>query len=132
MHISFQSSFFALQLQDPIPTSLLKMNTDLVTKATKLFQLILKYIGVDPSDRITPISLDERIELVGKLYKQTLKRIELRDELFVQISKQTRNNPERYTTPNLCCSNIIFLFSCLVHQPLSFCLPGYSWSKHGS
>ena len=51
-------------------------------------------MGVDPSDRVTPTSLDERIELVGKLYKQTLKRIELRDELFVQISKQTRNNPE--------------------------------------
>ncbi|RVW78902.1 Kinesin-like protein KIN-14E [Vitis vinifera] len=37
----------------------------------------------------------ERIELVGKLYKQTLKRPELRDELFAQISKQTRNNPDR-------------------------------------
>lgn len=85
-------SFFPLQ--DSIPTSLLKINTDLVSKATKLFQTILKYMGVDPSDRVTPTSLDERIELVGKLYKQTLKRIELRDELFVQISKQTRNNPE--------------------------------------
>ena len=85
-------SFFPLQ--DSIPTSLLKINTDLVSQATKLFQTILKYMGVDPSDRVTPTSLDERIELVGKLYKQTLKRIELRDELFVQISKQTRNNPE--------------------------------------
>ncbi|PON82768.1 Kinesin-like protein [Trema orientale] len=81
--------------KDLIPTSLLKINTDLVSKATKLFQIILKYMGVDPSDRVTLTSLDERIELVGKLYKQTLKRIELRDELFVQISKQTRNNPER-------------------------------------
>ena len=53
-------------------------------------------MGVDSSDRVTPISLDERVELVGKLYKQSLKRTELRDELFVQISKQTRNNPERY------------------------------------
>lgn len=41
------------------------------------------------------ISLDERIELVAKLYKHTLKRSELRDELFAQISKQTRNNPDR-------------------------------------
>jgi len=55
-------------------------------------------MGIDPSDRVTPISLDERVELVGKLYKQSLKRPELRDELFVQISKQTRNNPERYAT----------------------------------
>lgn len=85
-------------LQDPIPTSLLKLNVDLVSRATKLFQIILKYMGIDSSDRTTPISLDERVELVGKLYKQNLKRPELRDELFVQISKQTRNNPERYET----------------------------------
>lgn len=83
-------------LQDPIPTSLLKINTDLVSRAAKLFQIILKYMGVDPSDRVTLVSLEERIELVAKLFKQTLKRTELRDELFVQISKQTRNNPDRY------------------------------------
>ncbi|TKY70209.1 Kinesin calmodulin-binding protein-like [Spatholobus suberectus] len=81
--------------KDPIPTSLLKLNGDLTSRATKLFQIILKYIGVDSSDRVTPLSLEERVELVGKLYKQSLKRSELRDELFVQISKQTRNNPER-------------------------------------
>ncbi|XP_074295481.1 kinesin-like protein KIN-14E [Silene latifolia] len=81
--------------KDPIPTSLLKISTDLVTRATKQFQTILKYMGVDSSDRVAPTSIDERIELVGKLYKHTLKRPELRDELFVQISKQTRNNPDR-------------------------------------
>lgn len=81
--------------KDPIPTSLLKINSDLVSRATKLFQVILKYMGVDSSERPSPPSLDERIELVGKLYKQTLKRSELRDELFAQVSKQTRNNPER-------------------------------------
>lgn len=85
-------------LQDPMPTSLLKINSDLVSRATKLFQTILKYMGIDSSDRFTPPSLDERIELVGKLYKQTLKRTELRDELFVQISKQTRNNPDKYAS----------------------------------
>lgn len=53
-------------------------------------------MGVDSSDRSTsPPSLDERIELVGKLFKKTLKRVELRDELFAQISKQTRHNPDR-------------------------------------
>lgn len=83
-------------MQDPIPTSLLKINSDLVSRAIKLFQIILKYMGVDSSDRVNAISLDERIELVGKLYKQTLKRSELRDELFIQISKQTRNSPDWY------------------------------------
>ncbi|XP_014520958.1 kinesin-like protein KIN-14I [Vigna radiata var. radiata] len=81
--------------KDPIPTSLLKLNSDLASRATKLFLIILKYMGVDSSDRVTPLNLDERVELVGKLYKQCLKRSELRDELFLQISKQTRNNPER-------------------------------------
>ncbi|GAB2282924.1 Kinesin-like protein KIN-14E, variant 2 [Dionaea muscipula] len=81
--------------KDPIPTSLLKLSSDLVSQARKLFQRILKYMGVDSSDRVTPISLDERVELVGKLYKHALKRSELRDELFIQISKQTRNNPDR-------------------------------------
>ncbi|XVF16068.1 hypothetical protein REPUB_Repub09cG0209100 [Reevesia pubescens] len=81
--------------KDPIPTSLLKINSDLVSRAMKMFQIILKYMGVDSSERVTPLSLDERIDLVAKLYKQTLKRAELRDELFAQISKQTRNNPDR-------------------------------------
>ncbi|KAL5707342.1 Kinesin-like protein KIN-14E [Ranunculus cassubicifolius] len=81
--------------KDPIPTSLLKISSDMVSRAIKLFHLILKYMGIDSSDRIAPLSLEERIELVAKLYKQTLKRPELRDELFAQISKQTRNNPDR-------------------------------------
>ncbi|KAM7252506.1 hypothetical protein ACFE04_024389 [Oxalis oulophora] len=81
--------------KDPIPTSLLKISSDLVRRAIKLFQIVLKYQGVDSSDRVTPPSLDERIELVEKLYKHTLKRVELRDELFTQISKQTRNNHDR-------------------------------------
>ncbi|MED6143508.1 Kinesin-like protein KIN-14E [Stylosanthes scabra] len=81
--------------KDPIPTSLLKLNSDLASRSTKLFHIILKYMEVDSSDRASPMSLDERVELVGKLYKQSLKHSELRDELFVQISKQTRNNPDR-------------------------------------
>ncbi|KAG6385832.1 hypothetical protein SASPL_154713 [Salvia splendens] len=83
--------------KEPIPTSLLKINSDLIGRAVKLFQVILKYIGVDTSDRVSPMSLDERIELVNKLYKQSLKRSELRDELFMQVLKQTRNNPDRHS-----------------------------------
>ncbi|KAK1259808.1 hypothetical protein QJS04_geneDACA001425 [Acorus gramineus] len=84
--------------KDPIPTALLKISSsDMVSRSIKLFQIILKYMGVDSSERATLLSVEERIELVGKLYKQTLKRPELRDELFMQISKQTRNNPDRYS-----------------------------------
>ncbi|KAL0286920.1 UNVERIFIED_CONTAM: Kinesin-like protein KIN-14I [Sesamum angustifolium] len=100
IHSAGKRGFFSKKtvgLQDPIPTSLLKINSDLVSRAVKLFQVILKYMGVDSSDRVTPISLDESIELVSKLYKHALKRSELRDELFMQISKQTRNNPDRHS-----------------------------------
>ncbi|KAG5534424.1 hypothetical protein RHGRI_022523 [Rhododendron griersonianum] len=83
---------FIEKFQDPIPTSVLKINNDLVKLAVKLFKLILKYMGVDSPDEV---SLDERIELVGQLYKQGLKNSELRDELFAQILKQTRNNPDK-------------------------------------
>ncbi|XP_078443913.1 kinesin-like calmodulin-binding protein (ZWICHEL) [Wolffia australiana] len=80
--------------KDPIPTSLLKISGDLVSRSVKLFQSILKYMGIDPSDKITLLSIEDRVELVGKIYKDSLKRPELRDELFIQISKQTRNNPD--------------------------------------
>ncbi|KAL7257895.1 hypothetical protein ACSBR1_004085 [Camellia fascicularis] len=82
------------KFQDPIPTSILKINSDQVNQAVKLFHIVLKYMGVDSSDRVTPTRLEEHIELIGKLYKDTLKRSELRDEHFAQISKQTRNNPD--------------------------------------
>uniref|UniRef100_A0A7N0UG66 Kinesin-like calmodulin-binding protein n=1 Tax=Kalanchoe fedtschenkoi TaxID=63787 RepID=A0A7N0UG66_KALFE len=79
--------------KDPIPTSLLKISSDLVSRAVKLFHTVLKYMGVDSS--AAACSIHQQIELVGKLYKQTLKCSELRDELFAQISKQTRNNLDR-------------------------------------
>ncbi|KAC9897492.1 hypothetical protein E3N88_45115 [Mikania micrantha] len=61
----------------------------------KLFQIILKYMGIDSTEKGNQIGLEERIDLVSKIYKQALKRSELRDEIFAQISKQTRNCPER-------------------------------------
>jgi len=60
--------------------------------------MVLRYMGVDSSEKTTQMDLEEKIELVGKIYKHTLKRAELRDELFIQLSKQTRNNPDRYLT----------------------------------
>ncbi|KAF5951301.1 hypothetical protein HYC85_009245 [Camellia sinensis] len=65
------------KFQDPVPTSILKINSDLVNRAVKLFPIVLKYMGVDSFDRVTPTRLEERIELIGKLYKDTLKRFEL-------------------------------------------------------
>lgn len=84
--------------KDPIPTSLMRINAELVSRAVKLFQLVLKYMGIDGSSGTAPPSAQEQIDIVMKLYKHTLKRTELRDELFAQVSKQTRNNPDKFSS----------------------------------
>ncbi|KAH9536052.1 hypothetical protein CY35_17G085800 [Sphagnum magellanicum] len=81
--------------REPIPTSLLRMNSDSMNRAVKLFQAVLKYTGADLALGCTPPTAQEQIEMVLKIYKHTLKRAELRDELFAQLSKQTRNNLDR-------------------------------------
>eukprot|EP00271_Cylindrocystis_brebissonii_P011446 TRINITY_DN290_c0_g1_i1.p1 TRINITY_DN290_c0_g1~~TRINITY_DN290_c0_g1_i1.p1 ORF type:complete len:1371 (-),score=418.39 TRINITY_DN290_c0_g1_i1:1882-5994(-) len=79
--------------KDPIPTSLLRMNNDLMLKAVKIFQEVLSFMGLQAEPG--PATLAEEILVVQKLLKHTLKRAELRDELFAQLAKQTRNNPDR-------------------------------------
>lgn len=91
----FNVLYSLLLVQDPIPTSLLKISGDLASRSVKIFQLILKYMGVDSSDKETLLGMDERIDIVAKIYKQTLKSPELRDETFAQILKQTHNNPDK-------------------------------------
>jgi hypothetical protein len=67
------------------------MSSDLASRAVKMFLLVLKYIGQGGTD----LTEAERTQLVLKLYKHTLRRLELRDELFAQLLKQLRNNPHR-------------------------------------
>lgn len=81
--------------REPIPTSLLRINADLMSRAMKLFQVVLKYTGITDVGPSNPPTGQEQIDLLRKLYKHTLKRTELRDELFAQLAKQTRNNPDR-------------------------------------
>ena len=76
--------------QDPIPTSLLKLSADHASRAVKIFALILKYTG-DAGDTV---SAQEGVAICNKLLREGLKRPELRDELYAQLSKQTRNNPD--------------------------------------
>jgi hypothetical protein len=59
-------------------------------------QVVLKYTGVADGGPASPPTGQEQIDLLRKLYKHTLKRSELRDELFAQLAKQTRNNLDRW------------------------------------
>eukprot|EP00877_Chromochloris_zofingiensis_P014605 jgi/Chrzof1/9399/Cz04g01170.t1 len=74
---------------EPIPTSLLKLPTDHQARAVKMFQGILRYCG----DTGEAPSLSQSIEIAQKLLHQCLKRTELKDELYMQLVKQTRGNP---------------------------------------
>lgn len=75
--------------EDSLPTSLLKHTADNQTRAVKMFASVLQYMGVH-GDMLGAMAA---LELVQKLLHQGLKRPELRDELFMQLVKQTRGNP---------------------------------------
>ncbi|KAI5398110.1 Kinesin-like protein KIN-14I [Lathyrus oleraceus] len=76
--------------KDPIPTSLLKLNGDLASRAIKLFQMVLKYMGIDSSS----LNLEDRVELVGKLYKKSLKCSELRRTFYPDIKTNKKQSGE--------------------------------------
>ena len=58
-----------------------------------MFSGILKYQG-DTGEQVDEA---QRIEIAQKLLHQGLKRPELKDELFMQLLKQTRGNPTPYS-----------------------------------
>ncbi|CAD7703005.1 unnamed protein product [Ostreobium quekettii] len=74
---------------DPIPTSLLKMPNDQATKAVKMFNSLLKFTG----DASFDVSDVQQMEIAQKLLHNGLKRAEMKDELYMQLLKQTRGNP---------------------------------------
>lgn len=67
------------------------MPADSQSKAVKIFVEVLRFMGLTDSP---PLTVEEEVILVLKLLKHALKRPELRDELFAQLNKQTRQNPD--------------------------------------
>ena len=65
------------------------MSSEHASRAVKMFAGILKYQG----DTNEQVDADGRIEIAQKLLHQGLKRPELKDELYMQLVKQTRGNP---------------------------------------
>jgi hypothetical protein len=60
MHTKGLFGEHALLSKRSIPTSLLKINSDFISCVVKVFQVILKYMGMDASDRETLLSFVSR------------------------------------------------------------------------
>eukprot|EP00878_Enallax_costatus_P023171 GHUV01024635.1.p1 GENE.GHUV01024635.1~~GHUV01024635.1.p1 ORF type:complete len:797 (+),score=297.66 GHUV01024635.1:1624-4014(+) len=80
---------------EPIPTSLLRLAPEHAARAVKMFAGILRYCGDAPGS--DSINQAQAIETAQKLLHQGLKRPELRDELYMQLVKQTRGNPSSHS-----------------------------------
>lgn len=65
------------------------MSNENASRAVKMFSGILKYQG----DTAETVSGALKFEIAQKLLHQGLKRPELKNELFMQLVKQTRGNP---------------------------------------
>lgn len=68
-------------LQDGIPTSLLKLSTENMARAVKMFGGVQKYMAGDGPEAATE---GQRVEIAGKLLHQAIRRPELKDELYMQ------------------------------------------------
>eukprot|EP00958_Prasinococcus_capsulatus_P007212 scaffold668_cov385-Prasinococcus_capsulatus_cf.AAC.17 len=71
--------------------SLLKLSSDHSSRATKIYQNSMKYMGEETG--AFPAQAEEDA-IIAKLLKDTLKRPELRDEVFLQMVKLTRGNSD--------------------------------------
>lgn len=78
--------------QDPLPTSLLRLEPSLTEPAKLLFREILSFMGLEEG-RV--LSRDEERLLVSRVLALLGVHPPLRDECYVQLQKQTRNNPYR-------------------------------------
>jgi hypothetical protein len=97
---------------------LLKLSADNASRAVKMFAGVQKYM-TEAGEVLTD---GQRAELVQKLLHQGIKRPELKDELYMQLLKQSRGNTtpsvvkvflrdcQRQTTfsnASLCCNQIL-------------------------
>lgn len=87
-HLALSMDDMLLYSEDSLPTSLLKLNPENQSRAVKMFNSILHYMGVHGE----VLANMQSLELAQKLLHQGLKRPDMRDELFMQLIKQTRGN----------------------------------------
>ncbi|CAI5498337.1 unnamed protein product [Closterium sp. Naga37s-1] len=78
--------------RDPIPTSLTRLPTALQKKAVGMFQEILHYMGLKGA----PVTHERALaQTVVRILKLVLGKPEMREELYAQLHKQTRNNHDK-------------------------------------
>jgi hypothetical protein len=75
--------------EDNLPVSLLKHSSDNASRAVKMFTSVLQFMGVN-GEMLSQVAT---LDIAQKLLHQGLKRTELRDELYMQLLKQTRGCP---------------------------------------
>lgn len=88
-NLSLTTDDLLVYSEDGLPTSLLKHSSDNQSRAVKMFASVLQYMGVH-GEMLSQVA---SLELAQKLLHQGLKRTELRDELYMQLVKQTRGCP---------------------------------------
>ena len=87
--ISLTTDDLLVYSEDGLPASLLKHSSENQSRAVKMFTSILQFMGVH-GEMLSQVAA---LDLAQKLLHQGLKRTELRDELYMQLLKQTRGCP---------------------------------------
>jgi len=112
--------------KEPIVTSLLKISKD-NTAAVNVFKNVLRFMGLLDSSKFSPSAIAKQVAETG------VENPELRDEIYCQLCKQTRANPD--VVSNMLAWKLFALCSC-VFAPTrgfeSYLLSYMSQNCHGS
>ncbi|GAM28344.1 hypothetical protein SAMD00019534_115200 [Acytostelium subglobosum LB1] len=74
--------------KDPIKESLMELESKLSKKAVSVFQQVMSYMGDYPMHKASMSSLAQEVVEAG------VQAVELRDELYCQVYRQTNKNPK--------------------------------------
>lgn len=80
-----------LQYQDdPLPVPLLCTSANMTSKALKMFSNIRTFLN----SRDVALTANLSLEMIQNLLQMGLKKVEMRDELYMQMLKQSRKNED--------------------------------------
>ena len=76
-------------LQKPLPSSLLKLDSNRTQDALKMHEYICTYMGFRPAS----LEAGQLVETASRLIKTCAKHPDLKNELYMQLIKQSRSVP---------------------------------------